>query len=95
MSNEWIYVEIAYLDGPPMLASIDSRTPNKVRGHGDIIELRQRGYTIVPLVRMTSERRSALTNILHHEPSNADIGYLQKMLDEADIDTRAHAAPGG
>lgn len=54
------YVEVMYRDGPPMLASIDERTPNKVNGHGTVGDLQRRGYTITPLVALTPERVAAL-----------------------------------
>jgi len=60
------YVELTYLDGPPMFASVDSRTPNKVSGHGDITELQRRGYKIVTLVLATPERINALEDALNH-----------------------------
>lgn len=58
------HVEVTYLDGPPMLSSIDERTPSKVNGYGNIAELRQRGYTVTPLVAMTPERVAALLALL-------------------------------
>jgi len=58
------YVEVTYLDGPPMLTSIDERTPNKVNGYGDIADIRQRGYVVIPLIPLTPEVRDALSIVL-------------------------------
>ena len=83
----YTHVEVIYLDSPPMLSSIDSRTPNKVNGYGDIASLRQRGYIITPLVPMTPALIAALDKVIgYHESMHAfvpETQLLRELLREA------------